>query len=124
MSRRKDPMDEFAEQLGCLLIGLVWAAIVGLLALIFKASHVSPEEKLRNLQPSYVWNWQIKARDCPTCGTINESYVHHCYQCGTVLFVPEPSTAQSTADGGGYTWLIVLGVLFTVLVLIAIASNP
>ena len=72
MSRRKDPIDQLADDIGCLIIGLMWVAIVGFFTLIFKSTQVSPEDQLLKLQPGYAWLWQIEKTNCPECGTANE----------------------------------------------------
>ncbi|MCB0171320.1 MAG: hypothetical protein KDJ52_17185 [Anaerolineae bacterium] len=94
MSRRKDPMDELAGEIGCLVIGLMWAAAVAVFALIFKSTQQSPEQQLLQLQSSGAWRWLIEPYDCPHCGTVNESYKSRCYQCGAKL-IDDPQPVKS-----------------------------
>ncbi len=91
---RKSPTDQMAEDIGCLIIALLWMAVVGFFALFIKASQVAPEDKLLKLQPSYVWLWRIEPLDCPACGTINESNMSRCYRCGASLAVPVTTEQQ------------------------------
>ena len=93
---RKSPTDQMADDLGCLIIGLLWLAIVGFFTLLFKSTQVSPEDQLLKLQPSYAWLWRIESKNCPQCGATNESYIQRCYQCGMVFATPTKSAEQKT----------------------------
>jgi|GEM_PF-5386868 len=111
---RKSPTDQMAEDLGCLIIGLMWLAIVGFFTLLFKSTQVSPEDQLLKLQPGYAWLWQIEKTDCPECGATNESYAKRCDRCGARLVVPEAAVTQQplpAADPANQGIIIAIVVL-------------
>lgn len=121
MSQRKSPVDQMAEEIGCLIIGLLWVAAVGLFTLIFKASRAAPEDQLLKLQPGYAWLWPIEPSDCPQCGTANESQLSTCYRCGTVLPRPAGSESEPATDGYNTTTVIIVWVLCLVAIFIVVA---
>ena len=118
---RKNPTDEMAESIGCLVFMLLWTGIVGLFTFIFKASQTSPEERLRKLQPGYAWFLPIEAIDCFQCRAVNESCVSHCYRCGAVLAVPAPVTEPSPIlnNNEAAIGLTIMGVFFLVLIVMS-----
>lgn len=115
MSQRKSPTDQLADDIGCMIIGILWVAAVGLFTLLFKTTQVAPEDQLLKLQPGFAWWWRIEPQDCPDCGAVNESYKRSCYQCGATLATPTeaatPSTGQTTPNRQMAFWLIVLGLI-------------
>jgi predicted nucleic acid-binding Zn ribbon protein len=97
MSRRKSPTDQLADDIGCMIIGILWVAAVGLFSLLFKATQVAPEDQLLKLQPGFAWWWRIEPQDCPDCGAVNESYKRSCFQCGATLTRPVEAVPAKTA---------------------------
>jgi hypothetical protein len=121
MSRRKDPIDQMADDIGCMIVGLLWVAAVAVFAAIFKATQVSPENQLLKLQPGYGWRWQIEPLDCAHCGAVNESYRKHCYQCGTILTRPETEASpQTTAAPHNevLTAVVVIGIAIVIILIV------
>ena len=120
---RKSPTDQLADDIGCLILGLVWLAIVGFFTLLFKSTQVSPEDQLLKLQPGYAWLWRIEKKDCPACGTANESYARRCDRCGATLVVEQPTTAPNTTGNQDIGVAIVVLVVLGVIILAIIASQ-
>lgn len=117
---RKSPTDQLADDIGCLVIGLLWLAIVGFFTLLFKSTQVSPEDQLLKLQPGYAWLWPIGAKNCPDCGVTNENTTQRCYRCGAKMTLPQAAeqgttTAVSGAEGNE-------GVIIAIIILIAIGA--
>jgi hypothetical protein len=119
---RKNPADQLADDLGCLIIGLLWVMAVGLFTLIVKAFQTSPEAQLLKLQPGYAWLSPVEAKACPQCGTANANYILHCYRCGSNLDVPKPvSPTQSQATALNQEPSVFVGIMILLLVIIVVA---